>query len=528
MTEVQDILDRHRRMAAGRESWDSHWQELAELLMPRRADFTAAANPGDRRNRNQFDGTPMMAARALAAAVDGLLKGRSSRWFHLRTDDRRLDELAEVKLWLEAAEARLYDAIYEPQARFLQRSAEVDLDLVVFGTGVLFVGEARDGSGLHFRSHHLKDVCLAESVEGEIDTLYRTFPLTACQAVQKWPAEKLGRKVREALDRDKSDDRFTFLHAILPREEYDPRRRSRESLPFASLWIDVESETMIDEGGYHEFPYVVPRWDTAAGEVYGRSPGMLALPDVQTLNQMGKTLLKAGQKAVDPPLLAPDESIIGSLRTWPGGITYFDPDSLRGGAGRPPITPLVTGANLPLGLELEDRRRDLVWSAFFRNVLQLPVAGPQMTATEVLERKEEFVRTIGGTFGRLEAEYTAPLVQRAFAVLLRLGLLPAPPETLRGVRLAFEYASPVTKVQRQIEATALRKTAEDLLPVIQARPEVLDNFDHDRVVRDVAEANGLPQRWLRPVEAVAAERAAQVEAAAEATPGLLAGPGIPA
>ncbi|MBT6118855.1 MAG: hypothetical protein HOH66_13400, partial [Rhodospirillaceae bacterium] len=335
MTEIQDVLDRHRRMSAGRESWDSHWQALAELLLPRRADFTGVAEAGDRRNRDQFDGTPMMAARALASAVDGLLKSRSSRWFHLRTDDRRLDEAADVKLWLEASESRLYDALYDPQARFLQRSAEVDLDLVIFGTGVLFVGEARGGDGLHFRSHHLKDVCVAENADGEIDTLFRTFSLTARQAVQKWPAETLGRKLREALDRGKGDDRFAFLHAVLPREEHDPRRRGRESLPFASLWIDVESEVMIDEGGYHEFPYVVPRWDTAAGEVYGRSPGMLALPDIQTLNQMGKTLLKAGQKAVDPPLLAPDESIVGSLRTWPGGITYFDPDSLRGGGGRP-------------------------------------------------------------------------------------------------------------------------------------------------------------------------------------------------
>jgi hypothetical protein len=52
-----------------------------------------------------------------------------------------------------------------------------------------------------------------------------------------------------------------------------------------------------------------------------------------------------------------------------------------------------------------------------------------------------------------------------------------------------------------------------LLPVIQARPEVLDNFDHDRVVRDVAEANGLPQRWLRPAEIVAEERTTRSEAA---------------
>ena len=58
-------------------------------------------------------------------------------------------------------------------------------------------------------------------------------------------------------------------------------------------------------------------------ETYGRGPGMEALADIKMLNEMEKTFLKALQKAVDPPLMVPDDGFISPIRTTPGGINYF-------------------------------------------------------------------------------------------------------------------------------------------------------------------------------------------------------------
>ncbi len=407
---------------------------------------------------------------------------------------------------MEEAETRLRAALYDPRARFLQRSGEVDLDLVVFGTGVLYVGEKVGGRRLLFRAHHLREVFLADDADGEIDTVYRVFHLTARQAVATFGEASVGEKVREALRDGKPDAEFEFLHAVEPRADRDPRRADAASLPFASLFVDIAGERIVSEGGFEELPYIVPRWDTAPGEVYGRSPAMLALPDVATLNQIGKTLLRAGHKAVDPPLLAPDDGIKATPRTWPGGITYYDADMLARTGGRPPLTPLQTGANMPLGREMQNDVREQVWSAFFRNVLQLPAAGPQMTATEVIERREEFLRIVGPVFGRLEADYTGPLIERCFRLMLRARLLPVLPDVLRGAEVEFDYASPLIRAQKQIEAAGLRKTIEELGPIAQANPAVLENFDADRIVRDAADANGLPVRWLVPEEQVRRRR----------------------
>jgi hypothetical protein len=38
--QIEDLLSRHKRLKDQRRVWESHWQELAEVMLPRRADFT--------------------------------------------------------------------------------------------------------------------------------------------------------------------------------------------------------------------------------------------------------------------------------------------------------------------------------------------------------------------------------------------------------------------------------------------------------------------------------------------------------
>src|SRR3546814_4077959 len=82
-------------------------------------------------------------------------------------------------------------------------------------------------------------------------------------------------------------------------------------------------------------PYMVPRWSKDAGEIYGRSPGWNALPDQKMLNEMSRTVLKAAQKAVDPPLMVADDGVLMPLRTHPGGINVVRAGALSNDPLRP-------------------------------------------------------------------------------------------------------------------------------------------------------------------------------------------------
>jgi len=265
----------------------------------------------------------------------------------------------------------------------------------------------------------------------------------------------------------------------------------------------------------------VPRWETAPGEVYGRSPGMMALPDAKTLQAMGKTLLVAGQKAVDPPVWAYNDAVISAIRTFPGGMISLDASAMQGISGAP-IGVLDMGKNMPLGLDMQQAVRQQVEAAFFKNVFGLPIEGRQMTATEILERKEEFTRTIGPVFGRLESDYIGHTVERVFGIMYRAGQFPPFPDIGDvEVNLQFEYMSPIQKARQQTELASLGRAFEILAPLMEIDPSVADNIDADQIVRDLPEAGGIPQRWLRSkdeVEARREQRAQQQEAqfAAEA------------
>lgn len=507
---IVDYLDRNKALKKRKGPWMQHWQDLAEVMHPRRADFTAFTVEGEQRTERIYDGTPGLARRGLSSAVDGLLKPKTSKWATMRPIDEDLEDNGDVKAWIEEAERRHLAALYNAKAHFIKSSREVDDDLVTFGTGILYMGESKAKRRLLFKSVHLKYCCPAENADGTIDTMYAEWNMTCRAAVQKWGVENVGKKTRDCYagtgGETKDPDRiFTFLQCVQPRNDRDPRRKGNMNMPFQNVIIDVESEHIVEETGYHEFPFAVPRWDTASGELFGRSPGMLALADANTLQAQGKTILVTGQKIADPPWMMPSDSVLEETLSLPGGINYYDIEAFEGVGGNPKnaIFSMTPEANLPIAREMQMDTRDQIYAAFFRPVLQLPTDNPNMTATEVLERKDEFIRTIGPTFGQLESDYIAPIVERTFNIMYRGGAFPPVPKVLKqsgGVR--FEYASPVERARKQVEAAGFARNMEIIAPIIEMQPEVADNFDGDEMLRDGPDIFGWPQRWLRPAEQV--------------------------
>jgi len=501
--DIPAILRRHASARAGRSTWESHWQRLAEVLLPRAADFTSEHTPGDRRMTGIYDGHPMAVRRELVASIDSMLKPKTSRWFDIKVKGLEDDEIDDdAKRWLEAARDCLWTHLYARRAQFIAASGQVDDELITFGTGCLHIGERADKSGLCFRSIPLRDVVIYEDADGVVDAVMVSMALSARQAARKWGEDALSGRVREAL-RDKPDEVGRYLWAVQPRDGADPSRLDAKGMAFESVVIDIKAEHVVSESGYAEFPFAVPRWDRAAGEVYGRSPGMVALPDVNTLQSMGKTMLKAGQLAVEPPLVTPADGIVGGkVRLVPGGLIPVDYAALRSSGVSQPVYPLSLGENLPLSREMQSDVRLQVERAFFRNVLSLPVDGPSMTATEVIERKQAFIREMGPIFGKLEADYTGALAERAWAVLMRggaFGPVERIPESLRGREIRFEFNSPLTQALRKVEMTSLQEAITAISPLASVRPDMLDHLDSDAIMRALPDGYGFPGALPAPV-----------------------------
>ena len=503
---VKQLLRRWRSLKSDRMVWDTHWDDLARVMLPRRLGFVTQSTPGEKRVDDLYDGTAMQAARGLANALGTMM--RDGQFFFIRGGDDADESTDEARDWLADSEVRLREALESPRSRFRQATGEADLDLVVFGTAVLFEAEGRSLDHLLFQSVHLKDACVFFNDEGEAEGIYRARSYALREVGRQFKPESLSpqtqKMLRDAKDAD-LDKKIAFLHAVVPRAEGRADALLARNLPWAGMWVEVEAQHLVKSEGFHEFPYIVPRWDTSSGESYGRSPGMIALPDANTSQAIGETMLVAGQRAADPPLGAPADGAFHEINTFPGGISYYDVETAAQVRGNP-FFPIENGANMPLTRDMQRDTRDQIWNAFFKNVLRLPTDGPQMTATEINQRREEFIRETGSVFGRLETDYTAPMIERAFRVMLRAGAFLAIPESLQGRAIRFEYQSPLTKMRQQMESAAAQEWVQQQVQLSQAKPEALDLVDADAFGRFTAEAAGIPHDIVTGIDAVAAMR----------------------
>lgn len=505
MSNAIDLIRRFEDLRARRASWEGHWQELAEHVLPRRADVSGPRTPGEKRTLRLFDGTAIEANELLAAGLHGMLTSPATQWFELALKDQALADDQAVHAWLDETARRMHAALNA--SNFQTEAHELYLDLGCFGTAAMFIEEDRAG-GVRFSTRPLSEIFIAQDAEGRIDTVFRRFTFTARQAVQRWGEAAVGPRIAK-LHRDGASTEVALVHAVFPRAETAPGRVDALNLPLASVYVDPDGEHVLSEGGFQELPYVVPRWSKAAGEIFGRSPAMKALADIRMLNEMCRTTIKAAQKVVDPPLLVADDGVMLPVHTTPGAVNYarFLAD------GGLPVRPLDSGAQVGLGLQMEESRRKAIRSAFFVDQLQI-VGSPQMTATEVLQRAEEKLRVLGPMLGRLQSEFLGPLIGRVYGILARAGQLPPPPVGLDGAALDLVYVSPIARAQRAVEAQGILRLIEIAGPLSQVQPDLVDNIDGDATLRHLWSLFAAPQALLRDTRQVAALRVGRSEQAA--------------
>ena len=502
MNRAQQIIEAQRQKKGERAQLNQLWEEVASVLSPERQGFVNKTVNAARRTEKIFDTVPILAKRGLVNSLGAMLRPKSSapgKWFDIVPQDEELLDARPVKEWIEHAEEKLWRALYNPRARVIQSTGEIDDDLVTFGTGTGYLGLRSDQLGFSFRSFHMANIYMETDADNEPMGVYVTEFLTCKQAADRWGEDNLGEKTKEALKNMKRGDyqnnKFEFIWCVKERSEYDPRSDSNLQMPVLSLVIDVDSEHEVLEEGYPEYPFFHPRWDTRSGEVYGRGVGVLALPDVLTLQQMGKTMLRGLHRAVDPPWLLPADGLVNAPQMRPGGVSYYDAKAIRNLGISDPFRQMESRAQIPWGLNAQSAAREQVMAMFYKNVLDLPIDGPQMTATEVMARRETFVREIGAIFGSLESSYSGPLVERAFNIMMRKGAFGSPeeiPEEIQGTSVTFRFASPIEKAKRQIEEATVFQGLDKVLNLAQVKPEILDRFNFDEIGKFVAKANDFP------------------------------------
>lgn len=532
---VTKTLQLFSQLQITRSVFASHWEEVAELIYPefRNTFFAGSFNwPGQKKTDRQVDATGMLALQRFGAICDSLLTPANMRWHGLGTSNPDLDKSRRVALYFEQVTDILFAHRYAPTANFMGNNHANYLSLGAFGTHAMFVDELDDPirmrRGLRYRSIPIGELFIYTNHQGQVCGFIRMFRMTAYEAMMMFGKESFPEALRAPLEQQ-SQMPYDFLHHVCLRDDYEPGRLGPKGKGWRSDYISMTGRAVMRKAGYRSFPLAVGRYTQGPGEVYGRSPAMMVLPALKTLNAEKRTFLKAGHRAADPVLLINDDGLLDGFDLRPGALN-------KGGVtadGRPLVHTLPVG-DIQVTKEMMDEERQLINDAFLVTLFQILTETPQMTATEVIERTNEKGILLAPTVGRQQAEYLGSMIERELEILSFLKILPPMPQELVEAKGEYEvvYTSPLSRAMRAQEAAGFMRTMESAISIANATqdPSIMDVFDLDVAIPAIAEIQSVPESWMADPKAVAAKRQARADAqkrqediqAAPAQAGLLA------
>lgn len=520
-----ELIRLYQQLYSSRSLFEVQWQEISELIQP--VDSMTfqgqQVNAGQKKTQKQYDSTGTIALKRFMAITDSLLTPHNAVWHTLTSDDAILNRNYEVRTWFEDASKILFRERYNPRANFIDQIQQNWVSIGAYGSGGLFIDQLWGQKGLRYKFIPVSNLYFAENHQGTPDKIFRHYRMTARQAVQKW-----GDRCPEIIisnNKTQPESVYEFLHCIMPRDDYDPKRKDYRGMPWASYEISLMGGTMLSEGGYRSFPMPISRYAQSTEQVYGLSPAMDILPTLKTLNQEKKDLLKQAHRILDPMYLVHDDGVLSSMSARPGTV-------IPGGVtseGRALVHTLPTG-NVQIGQEIMQDDRNDIKDAFFTSLFQILVETPEMTATEVMERIREKGILIAPAFVRQES-FLCQVIERELDLLNQQGMLPPMPQMLidAGGEYKVRFESPLARMRRAEEATGLLRMLDNSLQIAQATqdPSIMYWYNWDTIMPAMAEIQGVPFRWMNTLDKVNAMREGQQQA--QETQNLIqAGPAVAA
>lgn len=473
----------------------SLWQELAMNFYIERADFTLQRVIGTTFAENLMTSYPLVARRDLGNILGSMLRPKEKEWFFTETTRQdRVDNRG--KKWLEYACEVQRRAMYDRASKFVRATKEGDHDFAAFGQCVLTAELNRSKDALLYRGWHLRDVAWAEDEDGEVSRIHRKWKMSARDACKMFP--KASEKLKTRADKNPYEE-VELRHVVMPAEDYEPDKRWRNK--WMSIVIEIEGDTILEEVNRRNKGYILPRWQTVSGSQYAYSPASVcALPDSRLLQAMTLTLLEAGERFTNPPMIAVQEAIRSDVQVFAGGITWVDAEyDERLGEVLRPLTQDKSG--MPIG---RDMRNDVVLAlsqCFYLNKLTMPDMSkqPEMTAFEVGQRVQEYIRQALPIFEPMEQEYNGALCDETFDLLLHngaFGSIADIPQSVLGQDIRFRFESPLTEMIDAQKGQKLTMAKQLLAVVADVAPEAQYVMDWSGAYRDAVEGNRTPMAWL--------------------------------
>lgn len=497
----EQLQKQQAQLTNDRSSFEPHWRELSDFINPRGSRFLVTdVNRDDRRNTKIVDPTATLSARTLSSGMMSGITSPARPWFKLATPDPDMMDYGPVKLWLEVVQRRMNEVFNK--SNLYQSLPLLYTSLGNYSTGAMAVLED-DSDVIRTMMFPIGSYYMANSARGSVDTCFRKFSMTVRQLVMEFGLNNVSDSVKGMWDSGNYESWIEVIHAVYPNIDRDTAKLNSKNKPVKSVYYEVggDSDKVLRESGFDEFPIMAPRWEVNGEDVYGSScPGMIALGQVKALQLEQKRKSQLIDKATNPPMVGPSSLKNQRVSLLPGDITYID--QVTGQDGFKPAY-LVNPNTADLLADIQDTRQ-IINSAYFVDLFMMlqNINTRSMPVEAVIEMKEEKLLMLGPVLERLNDECLNPLIDRTFSIMARKNLLPPPPDVLQGMPLRIEYISVMAQAQKSIGLSSLSSTVGFIGQLAKAKPEALDKLDVDQAIDAFAEMSGVSPTVIVPQEQV--------------------------
>lgn len=520
---IDTILHRFKTLKARKQSLIPLYSLISEYVYNRQYDGYGVPNAGIFADEDIYDNTAQRANGIMSNVMVNNIWPNGPRTFFIgRTWNTQDTE--EIKKYFAFVNQQMYSVMDNTRAGLQTALDEYMLDQGAYGISGIYVEEKESDSSvpIRYKSWGIKDMLVDEGPDNLIDTIFSEKEMSIRNAARIYGLEKLPAFAREHFKKGEVEKPIKILHVIEPRLERDPNKKGVKDMPIASIHIELSTRKILKESGLEEMPVFVGRFSKVPGEIYGRSPAMVAMADILEINAVREAISVATEKQLDPPLAVYDDGALGGgvIDTSAGAINTFSVTG-RLNTGKP-IEPLYTVGELQSSYTHIDTLKEIINNHFYLDRLLDFNNETRMTLGEAQLRNALRGQSLGAFYARQENEVITPVIERTFNILLkrgRLGVIAGSEEEMRlleqGIQPVYipnelvqkmmngediyeiTYLSPAKRTMQSEELRGIIETANFAVDVAPANPEILDNIDFDKLISRVSKLSGAPMDLIK-------------------------------
>lgn len=485
----KQIQQHHVALKADRAPWEAIWQRVHSLIFSLSRSVIVPNNIVQI-NLDLYDGSGMSALRTFASGISGNVMPRSQPWFNLRYRDPTRNKAAGVAKFQQDLEDVIYSMLDD--SNFYEWAYEFAHEGGWACTAAAFIEPIKETKEIVFTTLPTGTYWIQEDSTGTVDTLFREFDMQS-REILKWWGDSLSDDDKRTMEETPYLKR-KILHAVRPREKFDPADSGNKNFPFESTYWIQGNMTLLEESGYRQFPYLVWRVERSLIGPWGLGPGINILRDATIQQRVAQDMLDADQRLINPAREVPESLRDEGYLTHPGGINWI-PDTQIGKA-----RPVNEAVNRPVGIDREERLRQTVEGHFYVPFFLMQSQNErQMTVPEYMGRAAEQGIILEPLTNRFSSEVMDQLLDLLVQYTSDFGLMPDAPADLSeddNHGIDVEYIGPLATLQKRYHTMndmqafiaafgAFKQTMPENSPLID------DNVNVDDIVAKLAEANGV-------------------------------------